>query len=87
MHLFFIFALQACSDYLDLAQAQGRRWQRMLHSEHEQRMKLEEMVEHLAKQQASFENKVRKSIPAGSKATMKEEGEARASSKMSTVFF
>ncbi|XP_064612386.1 LOW QUALITY PROTEIN: oxysterol-binding protein 1-like [Liolophura sinensis] len=65
--------INACSDYLDLAQAQGRRWQRMLHSEHEQRMKLEEMVEHLAKQQASFENKVRKSIPAGSKVTMKEE--------------
>lgn len=56
--------LQACADYLDLAQTQGRRWQKMLQYEHEQRLRLEEMVEQLAKQHSSFEKLARKSLAA-----------------------
>ena len=60
MQRFYIF--QACHDYLELGQAQGKRWQRMLQNEHDQRMRLEEMVEQLAKQHSSLEKKARKSM-------------------------
>jgi len=59
-----ISLFQACADYLDLAQSQGRRWQKMLQYEHEQRLRLEEMVEQLAKQHSSFEKQARKSLAA-----------------------
>ncbi|KAK3599071.1 hypothetical protein CHS0354_024397 [Potamilus streckersoni] len=57
--------INACSEYLDLAQTQGRRWQKMLQHEHEQRLKLEEMLEQLAKDQVSLEIKARKSLIRG----------------------
>ncbi|CAE1277747.1 OSBP [Acanthosepion pharaonis] len=56
--------LNACSQYLKLAQNLGKRWQKLLQNEHEQRLKLEEMVEQLAKQQASLEKQARKSLHA-----------------------
>ncbi|CAH1802241.1 unnamed protein product [Owenia fusiformis] len=56
--------INACTEYLDIAQSQGKRWQKMLQHEHEQRLRLEEMVEQLAKQHSSFEKQVRKSFPA-----------------------
>ncbi len=53
---------QACSDYLELAQTQGRRWQKMLQHEHEQRLRLEEMVEQLGKQHAALEKQAQRKI-------------------------
>ncbi|XP_014662052.1 PREDICTED: oxysterol-binding protein 1-like isoform X2 [Priapulus caudatus] len=52
--------INACSDYLSHAQSQGRRWQRALLHEHEQRLRLEEMVEQLAKQHSHLEMEARK---------------------------
>ena len=47
---------------MDLAQTQGKRWQRMLQYEHEQRLRLEEMVEQLAKQHSLFEKQARRKL-------------------------
>ena len=52
-HLYSV--LQACHDYLELAQVQGKRWERMLKYERDQRLRLEEIVEQLAKQHDSLE--------------------------------
>ncbi|XP_041350213.1 oxysterol-binding protein 1-like isoform X2 [Gigantopelta aegis] len=54
--------INACAEYKDFTQTHGKRWQKVLQFEHDQRMKLEEMVEQLAKDQASLENKARKSL-------------------------
>ena len=53
---------------MQLAQSQGKRWQKMLQHEHEQRLRLEEMVEQLAKQHSNLEKQARKSLAHGSKA-------------------
>ncbi|XP_064618956.1 oxysterol-binding protein 1-like isoform X2 [Lineus longissimus] len=58
--------INACAEYLDHAQAQGKRWQKTLQYEHEQRLRLEEMVEQLARQHSSFEKQARKSLAAAS---------------------
>ncbi|KAK6640657.1 hypothetical protein RUM44_012354 [Polyplax serrata] len=47
--------INACSEYLDLAQTQGRKWQKMLQHERDQRQRLEEMVEQLARQHSNLE--------------------------------
>lgn len=47
--------LQACSEFLDLAQSQGQKWQKMLHHEKNQRQRLEEIIEQLARQQNILE--------------------------------
>ncbi len=60
----YVCLFQACADYLDLAQSQGKRWQKMLQYEHEQRLRLEEMVEQLAKQHSTLEKQARKSLAA-----------------------
>lgn len=49
------FSLQACRDFLDLAETHSRRWQRALQYEREQRTHLEETIEQLAKQHNSLE--------------------------------
>lgn len=54
--------INACSEFHDLAAVQGKRWQKLLQQEHEQRLKLEEMVEQLAKDQISLEKKARMSV-------------------------
>ncbi|KAK2170334.1 hypothetical protein LSH36_3g14027, partial [Paralvinella palmiformis] len=56
------FIYQACNDYLDLATNQGRRWQKILQYEHDQRLRLEEMLEQLAKQHSNFEKQARKTL-------------------------
>jgi hypothetical protein len=45
-----------------VAQTQGKRWQKLLQYEHEQRLRLEEMVEQLAKQHSALENRARRSM-------------------------
>lgn len=47
--------MNACNEYVQLAQSQGRKWVRMLQHEHEQCLRLQEMVEQLAKQHSSLE--------------------------------
>ncbi|XP_070571665.1 oxysterol-binding protein 1-like isoform X2 [Ptychodera flava] len=51
--------INACADYLDLAQTQGRKWQRALQYEREQRLRLEETVETLARQHNTLERACR----------------------------
>ncbi|XP_029618894.1 oxysterol-binding protein 2 isoform X3 [Salmo trutta] len=47
--------INACRDFLDLAETHSRRWQRALQYEREQRIHLEETIEQLAKQHNSLE--------------------------------
>ena len=62
-----ILLSQACGEYALLAQTQGRKWQRMLSHEHEQRRRLEDMVEQLARQHSHLEQaaqqQARSSVP------------------------
>merc|ERR1719481_1750150 len=52
--------INACSEYLELTQSQGKKWQRLLNHEREQRLRLEEMVEQLARQHSHLENQCKK---------------------------
>nr|XP_022340468.1 oxysterol-binding protein 1-like isoform X1 [Crassostrea virginica] len=54
--------INACGEYLDVAKTQVKRLQKIVNYEHEQRMKLEEMVEQLAKEQVTLESKAKKSM-------------------------
>lgn len=45
----------SCGEYLTLATTHGRKWQKLLQHEHETRLRLEEMVEQLAKQHSHLE--------------------------------
>ncbi|KAL6114178.1 osbp2 [Pungitius sinensis] len=47
--------INACRDFLELAETHSRRWQRALQYEREQRAHLEETIEQLAKQHNSLE--------------------------------
>lgn len=50
---------QACRDFLALAQAHSKRWQKALQAEREQRVRLEEALEQLAKQHNHLERAFR----------------------------
>uniref|UniRef100_A0A667YND2 Oxysterol-binding protein n=2 Tax=Myripristis murdjan TaxID=586833 RepID=A0A667YND2_9TELE len=71
--------INACRDFLDLAETHSRRWQRALQYEREQRTHLEETIEQLAKQHNSLERAWREapvlsaSTPKGSERPLKEE--------------
>uniref|UniRef100_A0A3Q3BGT1 Oxysterol-binding protein n=1 Tax=Kryptolebias marmoratus TaxID=37003 RepID=A0A3Q3BGT1_KRYMA len=74
--------INACRDFLDLAETHSRRWQRALQYEREQRTHLEETIEQLAKQHNSLERAWREApthvsnftvSPAGSGRVNKEE--------------
>ncbi|XP_031441319.1 oxysterol-binding protein 2 isoform X2 [Clupea harengus] len=51
--------VNACRDFLDLAELQSRRWHRALQHEREQRHHLEETIEQLAKQHNCLERALR----------------------------
>ncbi|XP_022106011.1 oxysterol-binding protein 1-like isoform X2 [Acanthaster planci] len=51
--------INACGEYLELAQAQGRKWQKALQYERDQRLRLEDTIETLAKQHNSLEQACR----------------------------
>ncbi|XP_039188441.1 oxysterol-binding protein 2 isoform X2 [Crotalus tigris] len=51
--------INACRDFLDLAEAHSRKWQRALQHECEQRIRLEETIEQLAKQHNHLERACR----------------------------
>nr|KAG5713315.1 hypothetical protein BaRGS_007842 [Batillaria attramentaria] len=46
--------INACNEFHEVASQKGKRWQKLLQHEHEQRLKLEDMVEQLAKDQISL---------------------------------
>lgn len=60
-------SVQACRDFLALAQSHSRRWQRSLQYERDQRIRLEEALEQLAKQHNHLERAFRGAtvLPAG----------------------
>ncbi|XP_029475169.1 oxysterol-binding protein 2 isoform X3 [Rhinatrema bivittatum] len=51
--------INACRDFLELAKTHSRKWQRALQYEREQRIRLEETIEQLAKQHNSLERACR----------------------------
>ncbi|XP_067861701.1 oxysterol-binding protein 2-like isoform X4 [Heptranchias perlo] len=51
--------INACRDFLELAETHSRKWQRALQCEREQRIRLEETIEQLAKQHNSLERACR----------------------------
>ncbi|KAH0625499.1 hypothetical protein JD844_015040 [Phrynosoma platyrhinos] len=50
---------RACRDFLELADTHSRKWQRVLQHEREQRIRLEETIEQLAKQHNNLERACR----------------------------
>lgn len=50
--------INACNDFLQLAQAQGKKWHKAIVHEREQRLRLEETVETLAKQHNTLERAI-----------------------------
>ncbi|XP_075754000.1 oxysterol-binding protein 2 isoform X3 [Pelodiscus sinensis] len=61
--------LNACRDFLELAESHSRKWQRALQHEREQRLRLEETIEQLAKQHNSLERACRGAPGLASSAT------------------
>lgn len=53
------FPLQACRDFLMLAQTHSKKWQKSLQYERDQRIRLEETLEQLAKQHNHLERAFR----------------------------
>lgn len=51
--------LQACRDFMLLAQTHGKKWQKSLQQERDQRIRLEETLEQLAKQHNHLERAFR----------------------------
>ncbi|XP_069070548.1 oxysterol-binding protein 2 isoform X4 [Pleurodeles waltl] len=51
--------INACRDFLELAETHSRKWHRVLQHEREQRIRLEETIEQLAKQHNSLERACR----------------------------
>jgi hypothetical protein len=49
--------IKACSEYVTLAHTHGKKWQKLLQHEHESRLRLEEMIEQLAKQHSYLEQR------------------------------
>jgi len=50
---------KACRDFLSLAQSNSKRWQKALQTERDQRIRLEETLEQLAKQHNHLERAFR----------------------------
>uniref|UniRef100_A0A8C4QIP4 Oxysterol-binding protein n=1 Tax=Eptatretus burgeri TaxID=7764 RepID=A0A8C4QIP4_EPTBU len=58
--------INTCRDFVELAQSQGRKWQKAFQHEREQRQRLEETLETLAKQHNSLERACRGASVRGS---------------------
>lgn len=58
MLIFRLQISQACAEYLRVAGAQGSRWSRLLQHEREQKQRLQEVVEQLARQHDTLEKSV-----------------------------
>lgn len=49
--------IKACSEYVTLSHTHGKKWQKLLQHEHDSRLRLEEMIEQLAKQHSHLEQR------------------------------
>lgn len=58
--------INSSSEYLKLAQSYAYKWQKLLQHEHESRLRLEELVEQLAKQHSHLEQRAIKEVGANS---------------------
>ncbi|XP_060574796.1 oxysterol-binding protein 1-like isoform X2 [Ruditapes philippinarum] len=54
--------INACAEFLELAQTDGKRWYKMLEHEYNQKLKLQELLEQLAKDQNTLEIQAKKSM-------------------------
>ncbi|XP_034019908.1 oxysterol-binding protein 1-like isoform X3 [Thalassophryne amazonica] len=63
--------INACRDFLALAQTHTKRWQKAFQAEHEQRVRLEETLEQLAKQHNHLERAFRGAAQANATANSK----------------
>uniref|UniRef100_A0AAQ6IMM5 Oxysterol-binding protein n=1 Tax=Anabas testudineus TaxID=64144 RepID=A0AAQ6IMM5_ANATE len=68
--------INACRDFLALAQGHSKRWQKALQAEREQRVRLEETLEQLAKQHNHLERAFRGAAQSNASADSKRKGEA-----------
>uniref|UniRef100_A0A3Q0S4H1 Oxysterol-binding protein n=1 Tax=Amphilophus citrinellus TaxID=61819 RepID=A0A3Q0S4H1_AMPCI len=68
--------INACRDFLALAQAHSKRWNKALQAEREQRVRLEETLEQLAKQHNHLERAFRGASQANASAAGPGKGEA-----------
>lgn len=62
LYLFLFFYLQACNDYVEVSSTAGRKWQRLLQHERDQRVRLEDMVEQLARQHSHLEQEAKEQM-------------------------
>lgn len=60
--------LQTSSDYLQLAQQQEPKWKKMLQHERDQKVRIEKMVEQLARQHSHLEEAAQHAIPSATPA-------------------
>ncbi|XP_041723930.2 oxysterol-binding protein 1 isoform X1 [Coregonus clupeaformis] len=67
--------INACRDFLALAQAHSKRWQKALQAERDQRVRLEETLEQLAKQHNHLERAFKSNNTADSKGSDTAKGE------------
>lgn len=65
------FPTQACRDFFTLAQSHSKRWQKALQAERDQRVRLEETLEQLAKQHNHLERAFRGAAQANASADSK----------------
>ncbi|KAM7369057.1 hypothetical protein PAMP_013356 [Pampus punctatissimus] len=68
--------INACRDFLDVAESQSRRWQKALQYEREQRHHLEETIEQLAKQHNNLERAWRENPTSYTGVERSQEGDA-----------
>uniref|UniRef100_A0A4W6CFG9 Oxysterol-binding protein n=1 Tax=Lates calcarifer TaxID=8187 RepID=A0A4W6CFG9_LATCA len=68
--------INACRDFLDVAESHSRRWQKALQHEREQRHHLEETIEQLAKQHNSLERAWRENPTSYTGVERSQEGDA-----------
>lgn len=69
--MLLLSSCQACRDFLALAQAHSKRWQKALQAERDQRVRLEETLEQLAKQHNHLERAFRGAAQANATADSK----------------
>ncbi|KAJ8007978.1 hypothetical protein DPEC_G00099960 [Dallia pectoralis] len=67
--------INACQDFLSLAQAHSKRWQKALQAERDQRVRLEDTLEQLAKQHNHLERAFKSNTSADSNGSANAKGE------------
>lgn len=77
-HLLAFLLLKACRDFLSLAQSHSKHWQKALQVERNQRIRLEETLEQLAKQHNHLERAFRGAtvLPLHNNSALGSKGEA-----------